>query len=301
MAIKTLDELNREFMFERITGREGAASQPHSPLSSCIPNPVTSLSDNAPQTVTQLKTIVSTDTIVSAKPIRSTHIEAPGETEPLRSEAPEIIETIRPQLTEHLEKQPPRRRRKKKSGMVTLVSDVLFYLAIIVILLTTVFSGGNGGAPKVIMGYSYFTVLTTSMQDEIPKGSFILVHETDPQELQVGDTITYMRDASTSVTHKIVNIFENYQEDGGRGFQTQGVNNLAPDKDIVHAANVVGKVVFSLPTVGALIANLRSNIHLVFIIFGLCVILSFSLRGLFIGQIVKQVSKNASKSTSVLR
>jgi hypothetical protein len=65
-----------------------------------------------------------------------------------------------------------------------------------------------------------------------------------------------------------------------RGFQTKGVNNLNPDTAIVPASNVVGKVIFVLPIAGAVISYLSANIFLMFIIFVLCVILSFSLRGL---------------------
>jgi len=131
------------------------------------------------------------------------------------------------------------------------------------------------------MGYSYFTVLTSSMKDEIPKGSFILVRQTDPRKLGVGDNITFMKDAKTSVTHKIINVYENHENSGGRGFQTKGVNNFEPDKDIVYAKNVVGKVALVLPAAGTAILALRENIYIVFIIFGLCTLLSFLLRILF--------------------
>ena len=170
--------------------------------------------------------------------------------------------------------------KDEKRGIFTIISDSLFYMAILMILfyaLTT----GTDGTPKVIMGYSYFTVLTSSMQDEIPKGSFILVKQTDPQSLQEGDNITYMRDRSTSVTHKIVEIHENYQNSGARGFRTKGVNNINQDREIVYESNVVGRVILTVPALGAAISYLGANIYIVFIIFGLCTILSFCIRGLF--------------------
>ena len=169
---------------------------------------------------------------------------------------------------------------KKQRGKFAVIADVIFYLAIALILFAAASSGANGGAPKTIMGYSYFTVLTPSMQKELPKGSLILVRHTQAQELRVGDNITFMVDAGKSITHKIMGIYENYQGSGGRGFQTQGVNNASPDREIVYEKNVVGKVIFSVPAAGAVISGLAANIHIVFIIFGLCVILSFSLRGL---------------------
>ncbi|MCL1981988.1 MAG: signal peptidase I [Clostridiales bacterium] len=183
---------------------------------------------------------------------------------------------------------------KKKTGALAAASDALFYVAILVILITALFSSGGSGAPKMLMGYSYFTVLTSSMQDEIPKGSFILVHKTEADTLKIGDNITYMRDQSTSVTHQIIGIQENYKDSGERGFITKGVNNENPDSDIVFAGNVVGKVVVSLPGVGAAVSYMRSNIYIVFILFGLFVILSFCIRGILV-ETARRKAKGLSK------
>ena len=170
---------------------------------------------------------------------------------------------------------------KKSGGKLAFASSAIFYLAIILILLTVLTTGADAGVPKTIFGYSYFTVVSHSMQDEIPKGSFILVKSIDPSDLKTGDTITFMRDRNTSITHKIVEVLENYNNSGVRGFRTMGVNNYAPDNDIVHASSIVGKVIFVLPGVGAMMAYLAANVYIVFIIFGLCVVISFCLRGIF--------------------
>ena len=189
-----------------------------------------------------------------------------------------------------------REGNRKNSGIFAFISNLIFYLAIILIMLTVLTSGTDAGVPKTIFGYSYFTVVSHSMQDEIPKGSFILVKSIDSQELAIGDVITYMRDRNTSITHKIVDIYENYNNSGTRGFQTKGVNNANPDVDVVHGSTIVGKVLFVLPAVGELMAYLAANVYIVFIIFGLCVIISFCLRGLFVkSKNKKQLIKNSQE------
>lgn len=180
--------------------------------------------------------------------------------------------------------QNPHRHPNKNRGLLAVISDTLFSLAIVMVLLVVLLHGSNGGEPKTFFNYSYFTVLTPSMQDEIPQGSLIIVKKTDPLELKTGDNITFMVDRSMSVTHKIVNIYENYNNSGARGFQTQGVNNANPDRDIVCEANVVGKVVLVLPLIGIILIHLSENVFYVFVIFGLCMLLSFLLRGLFAKQ-----------------
>jgi len=247
MAIRTLEEINIDFMSDRPANKEKPTRKPFTP--------------------------------------RGVRTELPRKTKPGRPAWPRTGDVgyfeSRNNRDDSLPNENPGNIKSKKSGMLTVISDTLFSLAIIMILLTALFTGAEGGVPRVFFGYSYFTVLSPSMQDEIPLGSFILVKHVDPMKLEIGDNITYMSDRTTSVTHKIVSIHENYNSSGARGFQTQGVNNASPDRDIVYEAYVVGKVVLVLPVVGTILSNLGENVFLIFIIFSLCILLSFLLRGVF--------------------
>ena len=209
-------------------------------------------------------------------PAQDIHPEKSAKLEPI---TPIVIEVDR---KNGIKQETKKETKGKSSGVFAFISNVIFYLAIVLIMLTVLTSGTDAGVPKTIFGYSYFTVVSNSMQDEIPKGSFILVKNIEPQNLKIGDTITYMRDRNTSVTHKVADIYENYNNSGSRGFQTKGVNNANPDADVVHGSTIVGKVVFVLPAVGEFMSYLAANVYIVFIIFGLCVIISFCLRGLLV-------------------
>ena len=172
---------------------------------------------------------------------------------------------------------PPKREHRKKRGPLTVISIILLCLTISMALLSAFLPHGDE-TPKAVAGYYYFTVLTSSMQDELPKDSLILVKQAHPQSLKIGDNITYMRDGGVSVTHKIIDIYEDYRDGGARGFQTKGTNSAAPDKDIIDEANVVGKVVFSIPAIGAAMSYLRENIYTALIILLLLTGLLFFVR-----------------------
>lgn len=159
-------------------------------------------------------------------------------------------------------------------------SDFLFYFAIIVILYSVLSLDAADGRHHSFMGYSYFTVMSSSMSNEIPKGSLIFVRRTDAGLLKEGDNITYLREGGTTVTHKIIEVFDNYLATNERGFVTKGNNNANPDPNVVHADAVIGKVVMVLPRVGAIVISIGENVHIVLIIFLLCSALSFSLRGI---------------------
>nr|WP_317283096.1 signal peptidase I [uncultured Sellimonas sp.] len=76
------------------------------------------------------------------------------------------------------------------SGVILLVLAVLAGILII---------------PK-LMGYEEMAVLTGSMEPKYPVGSLIYVKEENPENLKVGDVITYRLSEDTVVTHRIVEI-----------------------------------------------------------------------------------------------
>jgi signal peptidase len=263
--IKPLHKLNREFMLDM-------------------------LSDNQNKNTETVDNIKVENEIENTTPIKTMEFIKPIviEIEPPQKVNNKInLEEIYkynyvPQPDKKTKKLQKKQKPVKKRGVFSLISDILFYLAILTVMFAILTSGTKDGSPRTFMGkYSYFTVVSPSMQDELPVGSFILVKKTDAYELQIGDNITFMRDANTNVTHKIADIYENYNDSGARGFQTKGTNNAEPDKEIVYDANVVGKVIFSIPKAGAVISVLRANIYIIFIIFGVFLIAAFVLRWLF--------------------
>jgi len=162
------------------------------------------------------------------------------------------------------------REENKKRSLLGSLMTILLGLAFLLILTTALTSSR----------YSFFTVLTGSMQNEIPKGSLILVDKTELQALVTGDNITFMRDRRTAVTHKIVEIFDDYLESGSRGFQTKGTNNMNPDREIVIEENVIGKVVFVIPHVGTALSWLGDNIYIILIMLGVAVVLTLTMHSL---------------------
>lgn len=134
---------------------------------------------------------------------------------------------------------------KSKKKKVALAGEIFFYTVLIgLILVAFLIRSGSSGRPISIAGYSAFTVLTSSMESEIPKGSLVITKSVKPDELVIGDDITYMSGPTSTITHRIIGITEKYLDTNERAFETKGIMNAEPDKKPVPAVNVVGKVVF---------------------------------------------------------
>lgn len=96
-----------------------------------------------------------------------------------------------------------------------------------------------------LTGCQNMAVLTGSMEPGIPVGSLISVKETDPQDLAVGDVITYRLSGDTVVTHRITRIDQEAGE-----VTTKGDANEAEDGNPIPYADIVGREVFHVPYLG---------------------------------------------------
>ncbi|MBR3961066.1 MAG: signal peptidase I [Clostridia bacterium] len=97
-----------------------------------------------------------------------------------------------------------------------------------------------------IIGCRVFTVISGSMEPTYSVGDLIYVKSEKPQNIKVGDPITFVLNEDLVVaTHRVVRIDAENQH-----FYTKGDANEIEDSSPVHFNNVVGVPVFSIPYLG---------------------------------------------------
>lgn len=101
-----------------------------------------------------------------------------------------------------------------------------------------------------VLGLQVYTVLSGSMEPNYHVGSIIYVKETAPEELKVGDAISFMISENTVATHRIIEILPDEDDPDVIRFRTKGDNNDIADTNPVHCNNVLGKVVGTIPYLG---------------------------------------------------
>ena len=146
------------------------------------------------------------------------------------------------------------------------ISGFIFYAVMLLLVVAAFLITQNGKLPFT-SDYHLYSVITSSMNSVYPKGSALVVKATDPNELVVGNDITFFSASTSIITHRIVEIHEDFIGRGQRAFVTKGVDNPSPDRDYVQAHNVVGKVVFFVPGVGEFLWTLQSKLHMIIIFF----------------------------------
>ena len=165
-----------------------------------------------------------------------------------------------------------RLRKTKKSrgrfkGFFSIFGNILFVILLLVMAGLSFFliqSRITGGVPQVA-GYQMYIVLSGSMSPEFDTGSLAFVRETEPEQLVVGDVITFRNpnNPESLTTHRVVEI----QRDDGLRFITRGDANNVNDPNPVPAENVVGMVTFTVPYVGYLLNFVQTTQGLILLIF----------------------------------
>jgi len=122
------------------------------------------------------------------------------------------------------------------------------FIITIEVILVIIFLAPN------LLGMRTFVVTSGSMEQIYPTGSLIYVKKTDPNEIQVGDAITFYIENSTIVaTHQVYEI-----DKDAKIFRTQGVNNkdengnIIQDGSPVNFSSLIGKPVVCIQYLGYL-------------------------------------------------
>ena len=142
-----------------------------------------------------------------------------------------------------------------------------------------------------LFGIAPYTVLSGSMEPTYHVGSLIYVKPIAPDDLKVGDSITYIIAGETVVTHRIIEIIPDYGENGELGFKTKGDANETEDGTPVHANNIIGKPIFTIPYLGYMAYFIQTP-PMSYIAIGLCV---FMLSMTFLPDLVDKIAGEEKK------
>jgi len=129
-----------------------------------------------------------------------------------------------------------------------LIKSISFCFVSMIVILAILLVGTR------LIGLTPYTVISGSMEPHYAVGSLIYVRGVEPENIQVGDPITFVMNEDLLVaTHRVVEI----TPEGN--FVTKGDANETIDGTPVHSNNILGKPVFSIPYLGYLSVFLSSK------------------------------------------
>jgi signal peptidase I len=135
------------------------------------------------------------------------------------------------------------RRARGVLGWLGQVVSWVLILAVGAILLAAV------AVPR-LAGATPYTVLTGSMRPHYPPGTLLVVKPVAPQDILIGDVITFQLDSGqgTVASHRVIGI--STRADGELQYLVKGDANAASDAEPVRAVQVRGRLWYAVPYLG---------------------------------------------------
>jgi len=173
---------------------------------------------------------------------------------------------------------------KKMAWYLVLTLAVLFMTAAVFIYL----------APH--LGWRVNAVLSGSMEPELQVGSLVVTCPVEPEEIVVGDIITFrpVSVGKNMITHRVISIGQS----SSLYFETKGDANDKPDPFTVPAQNLIGKICFHAPSWGYFTEFLKTPFGFLFaiVIPGIIIII------IYIGSLLRALTEiRKEKLDSVAR
>lgn len=151
----------------------------------------------------------------------------------------------------------------KATTVIGLILCVVFGLMLICNLTIIIKGTLAPEKPPAVLGITPMVVLSGSMSGDAPDhieiGDLIFVGKAEPEELNVGDVISFM-DGKVVVTHRIIEIRAG---ESGREFITKGDANNATDLRPVSEDALVGIYLSRIPKVGDFALFLQTPLGMV--------------------------------------
>lgn len=162
---------------------------------------------------------------------------------------------------------------KKDHDKVKIIKkciSTLWWIALVLIasMMFNIIGAKMQGKVPNVLGYSVVKIVSGSMEDTIPEGSYILVKATSPEKIKRDDIICFYSSDPTILgipnTHRVV--ADPIVTETGIEFVTRGDANSADDKYTAKGENLVGRYVRIMHGLGSFVDMLdRGMMNVLFI------------------------------------
>ena len=166
---------------------------------------------------------------------------------------------------------PHKGRGKTIRNIIGILLCIVMILVLIVNITLIVRSYVEPKEVPSFLGYKPFIVLSGSMEPEIMPGDLIITKNIDPKDIAVGDVISFRKDKTTVVSHRVTEVLT----EDGLAFLTKGDANIGADAGSVLPEDIEGTYLLRIGGLGNLALFLQTPVGLlVFVIipFGLFIL-----------------------------
>ena len=186
--------------------------------------------------------------------------------------------------------------KTKIKKTVKITSSVAWWclMALLFALIVNIIGAKMAGKVPSVCGYSIMHIVSGSMEDEIPQGSYVLIKRISPDKVKIDDVICFYSDDPAIYglpnTHRVIK--DPIRVGEGFEFVTKGDANPAEDHVTAKGDRLIGVYVDTIDTLTVISSAMSNNILLVVFI-----VLQLSIIGMVVYAtvLIKKSKKNNSE------
>lgn len=175
------------------------------------------------------------------------------------------------------------KNKNKKKRWISIAGNTLFWTVFAGLMFYFVSVTFFPTQAMDLYGFSTYLVTTDSMVPVIPVNSYIVVKEVDPNELEVGDIITFYSHKDVNLdgkdndvlTHYVADIQPYEGDDHSIKTHAIGKDEVSEwDHWTLHDEDIIGKYAYTIPILGFLVAFLQSWYGIAVVVINIVVIVA---------------------------
>lgn len=142
-----------------------------------------------------------------------------------------------------------------KAGVKVIVIAILTILLIVNLIMLYEHKRDPNEIVSFV-GISVFNIISESMKPTIDENDVIIIKQSDINEINVGDIVTFKKHDGTIVTHRII---RKVNTEDGIKYVTKGDHNQYEDKEPIEYNQIYGKYIFKINKIGTLVEELQNK------------------------------------------
>lgn len=176
--------------------------------------------------------------------------------------------------------------KKKKKRWLSIAGNAVFWTVFAGLMFYFVSVAFFPTQAMDMYGFSTYLVTTNSMVPVIPVNSYIVVKDVNPDDLHVGDIITFYSHTDVNLDGKDNDVLTHYVADiqpyngDDHSIKTHAIGQDEVnqwDHWTLHDADIIGKYAYTVPVLGFLVAFLQSPYGIAVVVINVVVIVALIL------------------------
>ena len=153
-------------------------------------------------------------------------------------------------------------KRVNRNRKIKKILHIILYFILIQVMLFSLFlilvGVGESYELPSFLNVDVYTISSDSMNPKLKTNDIIIVKKGyENEEFKPGNIITFKRSDGELITHRISKVVLSNMQ---KAYRTKGDNNEIEDEEIVEYEDIVGKVVYVLPSVGSAVHILKNKV-----------------------------------------